>query len=241
MDVSKLRTERTARTWWRLVAGILFVFATTLGLAFYLPLQKSHALLKAELAAAQNRTAALSDSLQNTEGSLQSVSAERKQLEEFKAQIDGDRQRFPKLAERFDEECNPRLREAFEKDRVQASPLVDGVAVSWMNPALLNWKRTAATRLGQSLLCPSVSRAKQLGLSKVVVRTFASHDAWSSDVGEAHTKASELSIALAEFLVRFCKTEPQDVTVASSLGDDKSPLVRFEFRGASTSQAEGHE
>jgi hypothetical protein len=230
MDTSAPEKLRKSRSWWRVLAGVLLVFAATLGAGFYLPLEQSHKLLKAELGSAENRTVELEQSLKQTRASLLGVTAEHAELEGFKTQVASDQQRFPKLAEQFEAESTADLQVAFEAKLLEASPLDNGVLVAWVNPALLNWRRSAPSRQGQKLLCASLSQAIALGVPKVTVRALAPTDAWASDVGEALQSASALSIELAESLVRFCKLSPEHLSVASSLAGEGAPLVQFEFR-----------
>ncbi len=234
MDVSNPQKRSKSRGWWPVAAGILLVFSGTLGLGFYLPLRQSHGLLEAEFAAKRSAADALQASLDSTKAALGDLNAKREALEHFKDKTETAQQLFPKLANRLETAATSTLQNAFARKHVDAVALDDGVALSWMNPALLNWKRTAPSKSGQSILCPSFTQASALGLSRVTVHTFTPTDAWSSDVGEAHAKAMELSLALAEFMVRFCKVKPSDLTVASSLATDGAPLLQIQFRPGSS-------
>lgn len=231
MDSSATRSKRAGRGWWSLLSGVLFAFAATLGLGFYLPLQKTHQLLKKELNTVQGTVAQLNESLAKSDATVKRVTGERTELEGFKSQIDTETQRYPKLAESFGAEAEPLLQAALGKKTALALALDSGLAVAWMNPSLLNWKRSAASFNGEKLLCPAVKRAASLGLSEVTVRAFANVDTATSDVPAAHTTASALAITLADQVMRLCSVPLGAVSVASSPGGKDSPLVRFEFRG----------
>lgn len=237
MDSSATRSKR-GRGWWSLLSGVLFAFAATLGLGFYLPLQKTHQLLKRELSTVQGTVAQLNESIAKSDATLKRVTGERTELEGFKSQIDTEAQRYPKLAESFGAEAEPLLQAALGKKSVQAVALDSGLAVAWMNPSLLNWKRSAASFTGEKLLCPAVKRAASLGLPEVTVRGFAVVDTPSSDVQAAHTAASALAITLADQVMRLCAVPLGAVSVASSPGSKDSPLVRFEFRSAPPSKSQ---
>jgi hypothetical protein len=217
---------------------VLFAFSATLGLGFYLPLQKTHQLLKKELNVAQGTLAQLNESLAKSEAQIKRVTGERTELEGFKSQIDTESQRYPKLAESFGDEAELALQTALGKKTVQAVALDSGLAVAWMNPTLLNWKRTVASPSGEKLLCPALKRAATLGLSEVTVRTFALVDSPTSDVQAAHTTAGALASVLADQLLRMCSVPLASVSVASSPATKESPLVRFEFRAKSAAPSQ---
>ncbi len=237
---SSPHSKSASSGWWRLLAVISFVCCVTLGLAFYMPLRESQQLLSDELTLVKNKSVALEQSLAQTEASLKQVTAERTELQGFKADVATEEQRYPKIAEQFADAEAP-LDSALEKKQIQASALVDGLSVAWTNPALLNWKKTQPSRTGFKLLCPTVSEAKALELPRVTVRTFTASDTAPPDAEQAYTTATELAITLADRIVRYCSVPPDAISVASSPAkpsDDKSKdtrLVQFEFRGGKPS------
>lgn len=230
MDNSTARSKRVSRGWWRVFAGVLFVVATTLGVAFYLPLRQSHRLLTAELASARSNNEQLGRSLEQSSAKLEQMTAERDELAAFKADVDSKQRQYPELVQQFERVSDPRIRTALDKKQIFTRTMSNGVSIGWSSPALLNWKRSGPTITGQRLLCPVVAEAAGLGLPDVTVRTFLAPDAVQSDVHEALTTATELANSLGDQLVRSCKLAPRALSVASSLGTKGSPLVQFEFR-----------
>ncbi len=230
MNFSATHSKRASRGWWPVFSGILFISAVTLGVGFYFPLRQSQDMVTRELASARSTVTQLTESLKRSEDSLKKVSAERGELQGFKAQVDSEAERFPKLAEQFTNNAEGGLQAAFDKQHVKASALVDGLSIDWTNPALLNWKRTVPTVTGQRLLCPMMTSAKRVELTDVTIRTFLSADAVAEDPTEAYENATALAITFSEQLARMCRVSPGTVTVATSPVAKDAPLVRFEFR-----------
>jgi hypothetical protein len=230
MKFSATNSKRASRGWWRLVSGILFISVVTLAIGFYLPLRESQRLLTRELVSVRGSVAQLTESLKRSETALKEVSAERGELRGFKAQVASEAERFPKLVEQFAGNAEGGLAPAFEKKQLVATALSDGLGIDWMNPALLNWKRTLPTAAGQRLLCPTMGSAKRVGLGELTIRTFVDSEAVSAGPNEAYAAATALAITFGEQLARMCRVAPGTVTVATSPGTKASPLVRFEFR-----------
>jgi hypothetical protein len=229
----------TSSGWWRVIAGIVLVFGVSLGLAFYLPLRQSHDLLTEELASVNAKANKLAEALKETRTALEQESATRQDLDGFKADVQAQRQKYPDLAKRFTDNPDPAIRTALDKKWVQATALADGIGVSWINPTLLNWKRTAPSRTGFRLLCPSLKKAASLGLPQVTVRTYTPSDTAPPDADAAYTKATELAIELAERVVRYCSVSPKTVSVASSPAAEDSPILQFEFHGSAMKEDVG--
>jgi hypothetical protein len=232
MNPSATHSKRSARGWWSLLTGVLFVFAATLGLGFYLPLQQTYGLLKKELASSQSTAQQLGESLARSEALVQRLTAERSELENFKTQTAAAAQRYPQLAERFAAEADPVSKTALDTRRIAAIPLDAGLGVAWTSSALLNWKRSAPSPSGQKLLCPLVKGAARMGFGNVTVRTFASVDAATPDVQAARSAAAALALSVAQQLTTLCAMPAGTVSVASSPRSNDSPLLQLEFQQA---------
>src|SRR5690606_28132711 len=138
MDYSTAHSKRASRGWWRVLCGVLFVVAATLGLGFYLPLRESHRLLNVELASARSAHAELTQNLERTEAHLKRITSERDELAGFKDEVDSKRRQYPGIVEQLENTASPQLKSAFEKKRIHARALSDGVSLGWTSPALLN-------------------------------------------------------------------------------------------------------
>src|SRR5690606_4903434 len=104
-----------SRGWWRMSAGLLFAGAATLAGGFYVPLRRSHGMLKSEYAAVHQSEAGLREKLAATRAELLSTQTQRDHLASLQAQTEAERRRPATLATRFAEGVPAPLETAFEK------------------------------------------------------------------------------------------------------------------------------
>lgn len=236
---SSATSKRRSHGWWRLWTGILLIFGVTLGLGFYLPLYKTHQLLKAELAQARTAATQLTESLARAEASVERVTKERAELSKFKEDVASAGRRYPELAQRFISEALPLVKAALDAKGIRAMALDDGVGITWASPALLNRKRDALSGNGQKLLCSMVRQAAGAGLPDVTVRTFAPPAATAKDVAAGYGSATTLGVGVAEQLVGACSLAASNVSLASSPASEDGAPLRLEFRPGAASPAVG--
>ncbi len=209
-DLSAIGISPNRGRGWRIVSGILFIFALTFALAYYLPLYRAHASLSREFRTLSGQAVTQHKQLSDTLDALKLISADRDRLNTIAATMQKTSDALTPEAESLERDLTTALKKFLGTGKLQLVRHKEKLQITLASPALLPLAGADLTDTGKKSLC-AVGGVLKTADVHVVIQGHASA---STPKSAAWKLAAARAGAAAQLLSETCGVDSSRVELS---------------------------